>query len=69
MKLKFGVLALVFLLAAWAATAPTSNTIGASDAGSPELICLLPTNCVNSRGTGDLVPLRYTGTPARAVGI
>lgn len=67
MKLKLGVLALAFLLGACAATAPTSNTIGASDSGSPELTCLLPTNCVNSRGTGDLVPLQYTGTPAQAL--
>ena len=34
---------------------------------SQELTCLLPSNCVNSRGTGNLVPLRYTGTPTQAL--
>lgn len=69
MKSKFGVLALTFLLGACAATAPTSNPTGAPDSGSPDLACLLPSNCVNSRGTGALAPLQYTGTPAQALGI
>ena len=67
MKSEFAVLALAILLGACAATAPTSNSIGAPDSGSPDLACPLPSNCVNSRGTGDLVPLRYTGTPAQAL--
>ena len=55
------------LLGACASTAPTSESVGASDSGKQELACLLPSNCVNSRGTGDLVPLRYTGTPGQAL--
>ncbi len=67
MKFKFGVLALAILLGACATTAPTTTSTGASDSGSADLSCLLPSNCVNSRGTGDLMPLRYTGTPAQAL--
>ena len=67
MKSEFGVLALAILLGACAATAPSSNPAGASDSGSQELTCLLPSNCVDSRGTGNLVPLRYTGTPTQAL--
>lgn len=52
-------LALATLLSACAATAP--------DSGDSDLACSLPSNCVNSRGTGALAPLRYTGTPARAL--
>lgn len=61
MKSRFWVFALTALLGACAATAPES--------GSSDLSCLLPTNCVDSRGTGDLTPLRYTGTPAQALEI
>jgi len=57
------------LLGACASTAPTSDTIGSPSLGSADLSCLLPSNCVNSRGTGDLAPLRYTGTPAQALGM
>lgn len=67
MKSEFGVLALAILLGACAATAPSSNPAGASDSSSQELTCLLPSNCVNSRGTGNLVPLRYSGTPTQAL--
>ena len=67
MKFKFGSLALAVLLGACAATAPPSNSTGAPDSGSPDLACPLPGNCVNSRGGGNLVPLRYTGTPTQAM--
>jgi uncharacterized protein (DUF1499 family) len=67
MKFRFGVLALAIFLGACAATAPTSRSVGASDSASPDLDCFLPSNCVNSQGTGDLVPLRYAGTPAQAM--
>lgn len=67
MKSGFGVSTLTILLGACAATAPTSNSIGVSDSATPELACLLASNCVNSRGSGDLEPLRYTGTPAQAL--
>jgi uncharacterized protein (DUF1499 family) len=69
MKSNFGVMVLAMLLVACAATAPTSNPIGAPDSGSPDMACALPSNCVNSQGTGDLVPLRYTGTPAQALNL
>jgi uncharacterized protein (DUF1499 family) len=67
MKSQFLVLALAILLGGCAATSPTSKAIGATDSGSPDLACPLPSNCVNSRGTGDLVPLPYTGTTAHAL--
>jgi uncharacterized protein (DUF1499 family) len=58
-KSEFGILALVAILGACASTGP--------DSGSPDLTCLIPSNCVNSRETGDPLPLRYAGTPARAL--
>jgi uncharacterized protein (DUF1499 family) len=61
MRTRFGILALAMLLGACAATAP--------EPGSQDLDCLLPSNCVNSRGTGDLLPLRFTGTPDQALEI
>ncbi len=67
MKSKFGFVALTFLLAACGAPAPTSNSIGAADSGGSDLACLLPSNCVNSHGTGGLEPLRYTGSSAQAL--
>lgn len=69
MKSKFGFLALTVLLGACAATAPTSNSIGARDPGSSDLGCLLPSNCVNSLGTGGMEPLRYTGTSEQALNL
>ncbi len=50
-----------------AAAVLLSACASAPDPGSPALTCLLPTNCANSRETGDLVPLRYTGPPTRAL--
>ena len=52
-------MALAVLLGACASTA--------ADPGSDDLTCLLPSNCVISREAGDLMPLRYTGTPAQAM--
>ena len=31
------------------------------------LACTLPSNCVDSLGTGDLAPLKYRGTPEQAL--
>lgn len=59
LKTGFALLALLVLLGACASTTP--------DSGSPGLTCLLPSNCVISREGGDLMPLRYTGTPAQAM--
>jgi uncharacterized protein (DUF1499 family) len=67
MKSKVGVLVLAILLVDCAATAPTSHSVGAPDSGNPDLACPLPSNCVNSLGTGDLAPLRYTGAPEQAL--
>lgn len=67
MKSGFGVLALALLLAACVATPPTANTTGTSASGDLALDCTLASNCVNSRGTGSLPPLRYAGTPAQAL--
>lgn len=33
----------------------------------PDLACSLPSNCVNSLGTGQLPPLRFVGPPAAAL--
>ena len=59
LKSKFAILALVALLGACASTA--------SESGSGELTCLIPSNCVSSLEAGDLVPLRFTGTQAQAL--
>ena len=67
MKSKLAVLTLAILLGACAATAPTPYARGAPDTGNPDLACLLPSNCVSSRGNSGLVPLPYTGTPAQAM--
>ena len=67
MKSEFGILVLAILLGGCAATTPTSNTTDAPGAISQDLACLLPTNCVNSLGTGGLKPLQYAGTPAQAL--
>jgi uncharacterized protein (DUF1499 family) len=67
LKSKFAVLTLAIVLGACAATAPAPDATGAPAAASPDLTCTLPSNCVNSLGTGGLVPLRYVGTPAHAM--
>lgn len=59
LKSDFGVLALLVLLGGCASTAPES--------GSPELTCLIPSNCVSSSETSDLMPLRFAGTRAQAL--
>ena len=60
-------LAVALLLGACAATAPTPTATGAPDPTDAGLACPLASNCVTSRGTGGPSPLRYTGTPARAM--
>lgn len=67
MKSEFGILALAVMLSGCAATTRTSHAVDTSTASSQELACLLPTNCVNSLGTGGLTPLPYVGTPAHAL--
>ena len=59
LKAGFGIVALVVLLGACASTA--------LDSDRPDLTCLIPSNCVNSRTPGDLMPLLYVGTPAQAL--
>lgn len=36
-------------------------------ANTTALACMLPSNCVDSWGTGGLAPLKYLGTPAQAL--
>ena len=57
------------LLGACAATAPPGDAAVAPDSNSRDLACVLPSNCVSSRGNGNLEPLRYTGPPTRAMAL
>lgn len=65
----FGILTMAILLSACASDAPKPQAGDASDSIAPHLACTLPSNCANSLGTGSLVPLRYTGTPAQAMAV
>lgn len=67
MNSKFAVLMMAILLGACAATVPAPDATGTPDAGNSDLVCLLPSNCVSSRGNGGLLPLLYVGTPAQAM--
>jgi uncharacterized protein (DUF1499 family) len=58
---------LAILLSGCASDAPKPHASDASDSISPHLACTLSSNCANSLGTGSLLPLRYTGTPAQAM--
>jgi uncharacterized protein (DUF1499 family) len=69
MTFKFPVLLSAFLLGACAATAPTPSATTAADSGGPDLACPLSSNCVSTRGNGDLQPLLFAGTAARAMDI
>jgi len=62
-----GKLTPALLLSACAAQAPTPHATDASESNRQALACTLASNCVNSLGTGTLVPLRYAGTPAQAL--
>ena len=55
------------VLSACASGAPQSSS--AEAANTPDLGCLLPTNCVNSAGTGGFAPLPYQGTPSEAMAL
>lgn len=67
MRYKFVVVTLAVLLGACAATAPKPDVAGTPDYGNPELTCLLPSNCVSSRGNGRLEALPFAGTPTQAM--
>ena len=69
MKCELGILALTIMLSACAAPVPFSNSVATPDSATSDLTCPLPSNCVNSRGTGDLQALRYTGTPTQALAV
>jgi uncharacterized protein (DUF1499 family) len=58
---------LAVLLSACASQAPTVLAAGASDTRMVDLACTFAGNCVNSLGTGGLVPLRYAGTPSQGL--
>jgi uncharacterized protein (DUF1499 family) len=67
MKYEFGFLAVAMLLSGCAGAPPTSNTPGTAEPAAGDLSCALPSNCVSSQGSGDLAPLRFSGTPAQAL--
>ncbi|WP_313951646.1 DUF1499 domain-containing protein [Accumulibacter sp.] len=58
---------LAILLSGCASDVPKLHASDASYSLSPHLACTLPSNCANSLGTGNLLPLRYTGPPAQAM--
>jgi len=64
MNFRFAALACAVGLGACAAPPPAGVPTAADS-----LACALPSNCVNSVGTGGLEPLRYTGTPEQALGL
>lgn len=64
-----GALSLSLLLVACASPTPAPEGSGAPAGAGQELACTLPSNCVNSLGTGGLVPLRYAGSSALALGM
>ncbi len=68
-RMSFGFcnLTLALLLNACATQAQPPRATDASEKNRQALACILPSNCVNSLGTGSLVPLRYAGTPAQAL--
>jgi len=47
-------------------SAPQPNAAGNTRTA---LACTLPTQCVNSQGSGGLEPMRYAGTPTQALAI
>ncbi len=55
------------VLSACATPAP-HNSITAADK-APDLDCMLPSNCVNTAGTGGFAPLTYQGTPSQAMAL
>lgn len=68
-------MAWIALLPCWIGLAACSATGPAAPGSEPatpvaaDLACALPSNCVSSRGDGGLAPLRYAGTPARALAL
>ena len=60
-------LAAVIVLSACASGSP--NALSAEAANTPDLGCLLPSNCVNSAGTGGFAPLPYRGTSSDAMAL
>ena len=57
------------LLGACAATTPPGDAAVAPDSSSRDLACVLPSNCVSTRGNGSLEPLRYTGASTRGLAL
>jgi uncharacterized protein (DUF1499 family) len=56
-----------FVGLAWLALLAGCATPPPGPAAVLGLACTLPSNCVNSLGTGGLLPLAYAGTPAQAM--
>ena len=55
---RLGLCTLATLLGACAARAPAPQATGRPESSTADLACTLPSNCVNSLGTGGLAPLR-----------
>jgi uncharacterized protein (DUF1499 family) len=64
---KGAALAAVIVLSACASPAPQSASVAAAKAA--DLDCVLPSNCVNSTGTGGFAALSYQGSPAQAMAL
>jgi len=60
---------MALLLSACAATPPPPVANSAPDSNQPGLTCSLPSNCVSSRGSGAMQPLRFAGTPAQGLAV
>jgi uncharacterized protein (DUF1499 family) len=56
------------VLSACASGAPQSSS-STEAANMQDLDCLLPSNCVNSLGTGGFAPLSYQGTSSQAMAL
>jgi len=64
---RYAALTAAILLSACASGTPHGSSAEATN--TPDLGCLLPSNCVNSVGTGGLAPLPYSGTPSQAMAL
>lgn len=61
---RLALLALAVALGACTTAASGPPGAGAPGSGAADLGCLLPSNCVDSLGDGEPMPLRYVGTAA-----
>lgn len=69
MRITFRGAALTAVIMLSACASPAPHGSNAAAASSPDLACMLPSNCVDSAGTGGFAPLAYQGTPAQAMAL